>query len=92
MSKQPKLDSLRKKIDQLDKLLMSTFLKRAKVVREIQTLKNKSHFPIADLKREKAIIDGLVKKYPALDARFIKQIYKTIFTAAKKDRILATPK
>lgn len=88
MSKQPKVETLRKKIDQLDRQLMAIFLKRAKVVRSIQKLKNKNHLPVADLKREKAIIDGLIKKYSSVDSQFVKEIYKTIFTFAKKDRIL----
>ncbi len=88
MSKQPKVETLRKKIDQLDRQLMVTFLKRAKVVRSIQKLKNKNRLPVEDLKREKAIIDGLIKKYSSLDAQFVKQIYKTVFTFAKKDRTL----
>ena len=92
MSKQPKIKTFRKKIDQLDKQLMATFLKRARVVRDIQKLKNKRGLPIEDLKREKAIIDGLTKKYPSLDPRFVKQIYKTIFTFAKKGRSHAAVK
>ncbi len=92
MSKQPKIETLRKKIDQLDRQLMATFLKRAKVVRNIQKLKNRTRMPIEDLKREKAIIDGLIKKYPSVDSGFIKQIYKIIFTFAKKGRKSAPKK
>lgn len=73
----------RLKIDFFDMQILKSLENRFKVVRKIQKIKNKNNLPIEDLKREKAITDRLSKKFPKINSKFIKELYKLIFAESK---------
>lgn len=52
-----KLDSLRKRIDEIDKDLLRLLELRFQVVKEIGTYKKEHNLPILDEKREKEVLE-----------------------------------
>lgn len=75
-----KLTLSRKKIDKLDKKIMSSLNKRFTLSNEIGILKNTVNLPVVDEIREKEILDK-VNNYE--NASFIEPIYQKIFDQSK---------
>lgn len=71
-----KLESFRKKIDVLDKTIMSSIENRMKLSKEIGKYKKRSGISITDSRREKEI---LIKA----KSSDVKNIYKLIFKLSK---------
>jgi len=75
----PEIEALRQKLDLIEDKLISLLNERAKYVLEIGKIKHEKGLPIKDLKREKMILNRVVKKNsgPVSD-EFIKNIFKKI--------------
>lgn len=70
------LELYRKKIDILDKLIISNLMKRFDLVESIGIYKKKNSIKIEDKNREKDILDKI-------ELKDIKKIYKLIFKLSK---------
>ncbi len=77
------IEVYRKRIDKIDKKILSLLEERVKVSKDIGKYKRKNKIKIEDLKREKEIVEELGGK-TNLDKKFIQRIYKTIFKFSKK--------
>ncbi len=74
------LESLRKKIDAIDKDLLNSLAKRSKVAQQIGKLKKAQGMPLLDEKRWQQLLDKTLNLAETMDLSkdFIKQIYHLI--------------
>lgn len=83
---QKKLNSLRKKIDTVDSIIVQQLAKRKKLVEKVGILKAKFHVKVKDPKREKALMKlyaRLSKRYQ-LHPDFVKHVFRTIIVQSRK--------
>tara|TARA_Y100000310_G_scaffold225672_1_gene227714 strand:+ start:12525 stop:12773 length:249 start_codon:yes stop_codon:yes gene_type:complete len=78
-----KIPLLRKKIDKLDKKIISTLEKRFKIVDKIRALKKKEEISIITPQREKEVKKKL-KTQNKINPKIIDNIYKEIFAYSKR--------
>lgn len=85
MKQEPEIDFWRGKIDKINHQLLELLNTRVTAARKIGFIKKKKGLPISDPKREKAILDNLVKdnKGP-MDNRGIFKIFKAIIAETKR--------
>lgn len=86
MDKTSKLDKLRKKVDFIDRKLVSLLAERFKVTKEIISLKKKDGLALKDGRREDIILKetGKLAKKAKLNTEFITDIFKRILKESKK--------
>ena len=74
------ISRLRKRIDDLDELILDTLSERAETCRLIGELKKKQKIPIKDMPREKDVYTHIQKKAAALglDPSQVKEVYRQI--------------
>lgn len=77
------LDELRKKIDSIDTKLVDLYVERIAVVREVGLYKKHSGTAIEHKSREDEILKNL-SVLAGADGRFVKELYKDIFSISKK--------
>lgn len=80
------MDVLRKKIDKIDEQILKLLKKRVDVVEKIGKYKKNNNIPIKDVKREKEVIEVLVKKAKeyGLSKDIIQKIWRNIFDYSYK--------
>lgn len=81
---------LRKKIDEIDKDILILLGERFRTTSKIQYVKRALHLAIAQNKRERGLLSRyrlFAKKYN-LPPLFIKKLFQTIFSYAKKTDII----
>lgn len=81
-----KLEQTRKKIDQIDKKMLTLLSKRFMLAKRIGLIKQKIGKPVKDKNREIIIINNLMKKTGNLnlDTKFIKKIWLLIIKQSNK--------
>jgi len=86
MDKISKLEKLRKKVDTIDRKLVSLLAERFKTTKEIILVKKKDGLAVKDVKREDAILKetGKLAKKAKLNTEFITDIFKRILKESKK--------
>lgn len=74
------ISRLRKRIDELDELILDTLSERAETCRLIGELKKKQKIPIKDMPRENDVYAHIKKKAAALglDPVQVKEVYRQI--------------
>ncbi|MCX6748406.1 MAG: chorismate mutase [Candidatus Pacearchaeota archaeon] len=77
------IEDLREMINQVDADLLKLTEDRFEIAREIGRYKKENKLPIEDLKREKEIIDNIIKS-SKLDARFVEKLFKLLFEESKR--------
>lgn len=75
------LKNLRSKVDDIDSQILSLIKKRLNLVTKIGQYKKENNIKIKDLKREKEVLDKIVKKAEEfnLSGIFIKKIWQILF-------------
>ena len=81
-----KLASYRKKIDKLDKSLLSNLSKRMSLVKEMGTFKKTNHISIIQRNREKEIVWSLsnAAKSKGLSKELMQKIFAAIFAEGRR--------
>jgi chorismate mutase-like protein len=75
----PEIEILRQKIDSIEDKLIELLNERAKHVLEIGKIKREQGLPIADPKREEAILNRVAEKNPGpVSDEFMKDIFAKI--------------
>ena len=69
------LKELRNKINEIDNELLSLYLKRMNIIKQIFQYKKEHNLPIYDQKREEELINNLLNK---IDNNELKENYKKI--------------
>ncbi|KKR21264.1 MAG: chorismate mutase [Parcubacteria group bacterium GW2011_GWE2_39_37] len=72
------LDKYRKQINKIDSQILKLFEQRFAVVEKVGEFKKKNNLPIKNLKREKELIEEMIKS-SKLNPDFIRKLYKLIF-------------
>lgn len=83
MNKNSKLESLRKEIDSIDCMIIKLIEKRFNKSKKIGCIKRMNNDKINDEKREKEIINNLLK-CSRVNPIFIKRLYDLIFKESRK--------
>ncbi len=79
------IKKFRKQIDLIDKKILSLLEKRIKIAQEIIKIKIKKGLKITDKKREKEIIENLIRKTKNnILKKYLPAIYKLIFKISKE--------
>jgi chorismate mutase len=80
------LNSLRKKIDQIDTRIVELLLKRYRAVKQISSVKQQNNIPIEDKKREEQALKTLLAdcSQSREKRRYIRTILETIQSASKQ--------
>jgi chorismate mutase len=80
-----KIKELRKKIDFIDKKILQLLKERKKLAEKIIKIKIRKGIKITDKKREKEIIERLIKQTKdKILKKYIPSIYKIIFKISKE--------
>lgn len=79
------LNSLRKKIDQIDTRIVELLSERYHAVKQIGSVKQQNNIPIEDKKREEQALKTLLTHYSKTqeEKRYIRAILKTIQSKSK---------
>ena len=80
------LNSLRKKIDQIDTRIVELLLKRYRAVKQISSVKQQNNIPVEDKKREEQALKTLLTDcgQSREERRYIRTILETIQSASKQ--------
>jgi len=78
-----KLKTYRKKINKIDKEIISLLKKRFLISKKIGNIKRKNNIKIQDIKREKELIKNKINT-SNLNKKFIKDIYNLIFKESRR--------
>lgn len=86
MSKLKAINEIRKHIDRLDTVIITTLAERMSLMPEIAELKKKLHVPIFQEKREQQIMRNLLKiaEEHGLDKGFVEEVFLSVFNEAKR--------
>ncbi len=81
-----KLDEIRKHIDRLDTVLITTLAERLSLMPEIARLKKESDTPIFQEKREQEIMKNLISiaEKNGLEKSFVEEVFLSVFNEAKR--------
>lgn len=81
-----KIEKIRKDIDRIDKVIITALAERMSLMPELAVYKKKRNVPVFQEKREKEIMDKILKiaKEHHLDEDFAKEIFSSIFAEAKR--------
>jgi len=81
-----KLDEIRKHIDRLDTVLITTLAERFSLMPEIARLKKESNLPIFQEKREQEIMKNLlaIAEKNGLEKSFVEEVFLSVFNEAKR--------
>ncbi|MBI2112312.1 chorismate mutase [Candidatus Woesearchaeota archaeon] len=93
MNRKMNLKKERKKIDQLDLLLLKTMAQRIKIAATIQAEKRKLGLPQTDQKREQEILTKIrrLAKQQKIDPKLASSIIKKIIAEGKRSHKLKNP-
>lgn len=80
------LNSLRKKIDQIDTRIVELLLKRYRAVKQISSVKQQNNIPVEDKKREEQALKTLLADcgQSREERHYIRAILETIQSASKQ--------
>ncbi len=81
-----KLDDIRKHIDRLDTVIITTLAERLSLMPEIARLKKESNTPIFQEKREQQIMKTLLEiaEKNGLEKSFVEEVFLSVFNEAKR--------
>ena len=81
-----KINEIRKHIDRLDTVLITTLAERMSLMPEIARQKKENNIPIFQEKREQQIMKKLLKiaQEHGLDKGFVEEVFLSIFNEAKR--------
>ena len=77
------LSELRKELDALDEKLVSLYLERLRISREIGDLKKENGTPVGDSAREAEILERL-SAAAGDDAPAVRKLYETVFETSRE--------
>jgi chorismate mutase / prephenate dehydratase len=83
MMKEDKLTELRNEVDNLDKEMIRLFKKRFEIAVEIWRIKKPLGMKIKNEKREREIIDSVVKE-SGFNRSFVEKLYNMLFVETRK--------
>ena len=78
------IETIRKKIDTIDREVFQLLIDRLNAVTDIGEIKKQKGLPILDQSREQAIYDKIDSSFSEKEATFLKNIYQSIITESKK--------
>jgi len=78
------IETIRKKIDTIDKEVFQLLIDRLNAVTDIGEIKKQEGLPILDQSREQVIYDKIDSLFSEKEAMFLKNIYQSIITESKK--------
>jgi chorismate mutase/prephenate dehydrogenase len=83
-----KINSIRRKIDKIDRKIVNLVGERFRLVGEIGEIKKKSGLKVFDKKREDSIMETVSEeaKRVGIDENMLKKIYKIIFAESRKSQ------
>ena len=86
MANHKQIEEVRKHIDRLDTVLITTLAERMSLIPEIAQYKKKNSIPIFDEKREQQIMKKLLKiaEDNGLDKGFVEEIFLSVFNESKR--------
>ena len=77
------LTEARKKIDEIDRALISLFRERMDVAAEIARYKKENGLPVLDRTREEQKLDDISAQLPESLAGYGRELYETIFSLSR---------
>ena len=78
------IETIREKIDTIDKEVFQLLIDRLNAVTDIGEIKKQEGLPILDEGREQAIYNKIDSLFSEKEATFLKNIYQSIITESKK--------
>ncbi|MED5268882.1 MAG: chorismate mutase [Candidatus Neomarinimicrobiota bacterium] len=78
------IETIREKIDTIDKEVFQLLINRLNAVTDIGEIKKQEGLPILDEGREQAIYNKIDSLFSEKEATFLKNIYQSIITESKK--------
>ena len=75
------LDDLRKRIDEIDDLILQSLDERARVVGEVARVKRDGNLPTYDPEREQLVLDRLAARAGPFPAAAIRAVYREVMSA-----------
>ncbi len=83
-----KIESMRKKIDHLDKKLLRTLVRRFQASRKIGQMKAKNNLPVEDKERERELLESVKKRAKSLNLNslFVEKMFKEILVESKNQQ------
>jgi chorismate mutase len=80
------IDKQRQKISEIDVKIIKLLERRFTISRTIGAIKAEKNLAVEDKKREDIIIQQLEKETKTMNPKFLKTLYKLIFTESKKQQ------
>lgn len=77
------LEALRTKVSDLDKQLIDVFVERMKVAAEIAGEKAEKNLPVLDMKREQAVLQGVMEQAGEEFELYANRLYRTMFEVSR---------
>ena len=78
------IETIREKIDTIDKEVFQLLINRLNAVTDIGEIKKQEGLPILDEGREQEIYNKIDSLFSEKEATFLKNIYQSIITESKK--------
>ena len=78
------IETIREKIDMIDREVFQLLINRLNAVTDIGEIKKQEGLPILDEGREQAIYNKIDSLFSEKEATFLKNIYQSIITESKK--------
>jgi len=80
------IEDVRRHIDRLDTVLITTLAERMSLIPEIAEYKKKNRIPIFDEKREQQIMKKLLRiaEENGLDKGFVEEVFLSVFNESKR--------
>ena len=78
------IETIREKIDTIDKEVFQLLINRLNAVTDIGEIKKQEGLPILDEGREQAIYNKIDSLFSEKESTFLKNIYQSIITESKK--------
>lgn len=78
------IQTIRKKIDAIDREVFQLLIDRLEAVTAIGEVKKQEGLPILDQSRENAIYEKIDSLFSDKEATFLKKVYQSIITESKK--------
>ena len=79
-----KIQTIREKIDAIDKEVFQLLVDRLEAVTAIGEVEKQEGLPILDQSRENAIYEKIDSLFSDKEATFLKKVYQSIITESKK--------
>jgi chorismate mutase len=81
----PRMASLRQRIDQVDRRILELVAERARIVLEVGDYKHERGLPVYDPSRERAMLEQLCEAIPApLDGEAVQRIFERLIDECRR--------